>query len=125
MSRAVVVFHGRRTRLWRRLLKPGFRHCFVAVEHGGYWILFDPQEGRPELRVLAGADFDLAGFYRQCGYVAVETTVRDAAYPLPVMPATCVAAVKRVIGLRAPWVLTPWQLCRRLGTTVSQARQAA
>ena len=114
LRRAVVVFHGHGVRGWRRLLRPGFRHCFAAMEEGGYWILFDPQEGRPELRVLAGSDFDLAAFYRESGYDAVETTVREAGFVLPVLPATCVAAVKRIIGLRAPLVLTPRQLYRRL-----------
>jgi hypothetical protein len=124
LRRAIVVFGpppegygpqgGHGVRGWRRLLRPGFRHCFAAVEEGGYWILFDPQEGRPELRVLAGGDFDLAAFYRESGYDAVETAVREAAFVLPVMAATCVAAVKRIIGLRAPLVVTPWQLYRRL-----------
>lgn len=114
MRRAVVVFHGHGVRGWRRLLRPGFRHCFAAVEQGGYWILFDPQEGRPELRVLAASDFGLAAFYRESGFTAVETTVHEAALVLPVMPATCVAAVKRIIGLRAALVLTPRQLYRRL-----------
>ena len=27
---------------------------------------------------------------------------------------TCVEAVKRILGIRATWVLTPWQLYRRL-----------
>ena len=96
----------------------------AAVAREGYWILFDPREGCPELRVLAAAGFDLAAFWRGCGFVAVETTVReDAAFALPVMPATCVAAVKRLIGLRAPLVLTPWQLYRRIvGDTAGPAR---
>jgi hypothetical protein len=28
----------------------------------------------------------------------------------PVRPFTCVEAVKRLIGIHAPWTLTPWQL---------------
>ena len=118
MTRAVVVFHGRRARLWRRLLRPGFRHCFVAVERDGYWILFDPREGCPELRVLAGSDFDLAAFYRERGFTALDVAVTETFSVLPVMPATCVAAVKRLIGLRAALVLTPWQLYRRLQADV-------
>lgn len=114
MNRAIIVFHGRSVRSWRRVFKAGFRHCFAVAECGDYWILVDPQEGRPELRVIAGAEFDLRQFYQAQGFTAVEIMVGNPIFRLPVMPATCVASVKRIIGLRAPLILTPWQLYRRL-----------
>jgi hypothetical protein len=41
----------------------------------------------------------------------VETRIRPAPRrPAPLRPYTCVEAVKRILGLHAPWVITPWQL---------------
>ena len=39
---AVVAFTGRATLPWLRLLKPGFRHCFVLLRTQGNWLYYDP-----------------------------------------------------------------------------------
>jgi hypothetical protein len=50
-------------------------------------------------------------FYRQRGHRVIATTLMIPPRVLaPIRPFTCVEAVKRVLGLRAPWVFTPWQL---------------
>ncbi len=113
-DRALIVFHGEGTRWWARLLKPGFRHCFAAVESGGLWILFDPRRGLVELRALTSADFDLAAFYRDKGYTVAEHTQGTRPSRAPLMPATCVGATKRLLAIRAPLALTPWRLWRRV-----------
>lgn len=115
--RAVVVFHGHGHGRIARLLAPGFRHCFVCVaDANGTWIRLDGRAGIPELRAEAAAGFDLAGFYRDAGMTVVEIAECAPRAPrTPLMLATCVGATKRVVGLRAPFVLTPRQLCRRLG----------
>ena len=38
---------------------------------------------------------------------------------------TCVGVVKRILGVRAPWVLTPWQLFRHLSRGPAAWRTAA
>ncbi|MBM3555682.1 MAG: hypothetical protein FJX47_09020 [Alphaproteobacteria bacterium] len=114
-QRAVVVFTGRASRWWLGLLRPGFRHCFVAVNDGRAWIGLDPMAQQTRLGLSAPADFDLAGYYRALGHVVVETEVRPA--PMICLPPalfTCVEAVKRVIGLRAWYFLTPRALFRKL-----------
>ena len=112
---ALVVFHGEGAGGWRRrLLKPGFRQCFAAVDSGGWWILFDPRDGRVELRLLARSDFDLAAFCREKSYAVAELRPGTRPPRSPLMPATCVGAVKRLLGLRAPFAQTPWRLWRHL-----------
>ena len=115
---AVVVFHGRGRGRWARFLAPGFRHCFVCVldEARGIWIRIDGRAGIPEFRAEAPAGFDLAGFYRAAGFAAIA--LEDHVPRAPRTPwtfGTCVGAAKRILGLRAPFVLTPKQLYRRLG----------
>lgn len=112
--RALVVFHGLGTGAFARLLAPGFGHCFVALDDGRYWIVVDGRNGVPEVKVAAAAIFDLAAFYRQCGFTVVATESAARAPHQPLMLGTCVGAAKRLLGLRAPHVVTPHQLWRHL-----------
>lgn len=116
--RAWVVFAGSDLR-WLRLLKPGFRHCFVVLRDGAHWIALDPLAPHTELTVLPlPADFDLPGWFAAQGHaVAPAALRRDRRRPAPWAPFTCVEAVKRVLGLHARSVLTPWQLYRHLTRT--------
>lgn len=115
--RAVIVFHGRGQGRCARFLAHGFRHCFVCVldEARGIWIRLDGRAGIPDFRAEAAAGFDLAEFYRAAGFTVLELENHTPHPPrTPLMLGTCVGAVKRVLGLRAPFVLTPRQLFRRL-----------
>lgn len=114
MSRALVVFHGHAAGFLAQACADGFRHCFVALDDGRYWILFDGKAGVPELRVVAGSDYDLAGFYCDRGFTVVEAETVGRPPRIPLMLGTCVGAAKRLLGLRAPLVLTPKQLYRCL-----------
>jgi hypothetical protein len=117
---ALVVFGDATTLRWLRLLRPGFRHCFLAVNDGRHWITYDPLCHSTEIAVQpVPAAFDLAAWYRAQGHVVVETRIRrgnggDGRGTMPWRPFTCVEAVKRALGLDAPDVWTPWQLYRHL-----------
>lgn len=116
--RAIVVFADRADCAWLRLLKPGFRHCFAALGERGGWLILDPLLDRIELTwVQPDQDFDLPSFYGTQGHTVLAGTTRRPERPprLPrLAPLTCVSVVKRLLGLNAPGVLTPWQLFRHL-----------
>jgi hypothetical protein len=114
--RALVVFSGRADLAWLRLLKRGFRHCFVVLDFGDRWVMLNPLSHYTDVEVFAGlAAEDLAaGFRRQGLTVVAARTMRPKPRPAPWRPHTCVEAVIRILGMRAPWVLTPWQLYRYL-----------
>jgi hypothetical protein len=120
---ALVVFVGEVSLKWLKLLRPGFRHCFVLVYQQGCWVIYDPLSHRTNLAVISGPTMDeLAGWYTEHGLRVIRTTVRRS--PLrsaPLRPFTCVEAVKRVLGIHAPWISTPWQLYRHL--VVSESRE--
>ena len=64
--RALAVFSGKADLRWLRLLRPGFRHCFVALEEAGRWVTVDPLAGYTDVALQpVPAAFDLAGFYRE------------------------------------------------------------
>jgi hypothetical protein len=111
---AIAVFHDHGSGWLRPFLRPGFRHCFCAVVAGDYWILVDGRRGLPVIEVVAAASYDLGAFYRRLGYTVAPVAVMPIAPRSPIVPATCVAAVKRVLGIRAPLALTPYQLWRRV-----------
>ncbi|MBI2235766.1 MAG: hypothetical protein HYU60_02215 [Magnetospirillum sp.] len=115
-TRALVVFVGRADLWWLRLLRPGFRHCFLVLGSPGGWIAIDPMSNLTEVSVLPlEADCDLAAWYRGQGHVVVEAVpLLPARQPAPWRAYTCVEAVKRILGVDAPFVLTPWQLFRFL-----------
>jgi hypothetical protein len=112
---AVVAFSGKAELWWLRALKPGFRHCLVALaQPGGGWILLDPLAHATRLAHLPQLA-DPVDWFLAHGLLPVP--VRPAApapRAAPWAPFTCVEAVKRALGIRARFVLTPWQLFRHL-----------
>lgn len=115
-EKALVVFSGETDIAWLRLLKPGFRHCFVILKTPDRWISIDPlahmtRIGLPDVE----ADFDMGGYLRGEGMRVIETNLRDAPPAIaPPMLCTCVEIVKRIIGIQQWGVITPWQLYRFL-----------
>jgi len=132
LRRALVVFSGQTELWWLRFLRRGFRHCFVVMElpgtqegHGTQdgqgaqegqggraWALYNPLSVGTQLAVWPDVDeATLRAWLVEQGYRLAETHVQ----PLRVRvygwrPYTCVEGVKRVLGLHAPGVFTPWQL---------------
>jgi len=111
-GRALVMFSGRSDLKRLAWLKPGFRHCFAAIECDRHWVLYNPLSHSTEIALLGTIDPDaLATWYRDQGCRVVPWVRR----PAPLMPApfgfyTCVEAVKRLLGIHARLVLTPWNL---------------
>ena len=116
--RALVMFGDRADLPWLRVLKRGYRHCFVLIEgqvpegDGALWMIYNPLSHCTEMGIVAGLDASaIATHYRAQGYHVLETrVVQPPKCCAPWRPYTCVEAVKRVLGLHAPGVLTPWQL---------------
>ena len=113
---ALVVFVDDAGLKCLRVLRRGFRHCFVAVHMVQGWVVCDPLSHRTDLCFVGGLSAgELARWYRGFGLLVVETRVQSAPLrPAPVRLFTCVEAVKRVLGIHSPWTLTPWQLYRLL-----------
>lgn len=114
--RALVVFENNTRLSGLRWLRTGFRHCFVALQRDEVWVVCNPFSHYTDLDVVIGwTGARLGAWYRQHGFLVVETVARvPAERCAPIRPFTCVEVVKRVLGVRAPWVLTPWQLYRHL-----------
>lgn len=114
-----IGFGGQADQLWLRLLRPGFRHCFAALRDQAGWTLVEPLSGRLLVtRAGLSADFDLPGFYRRAG-LAVVGPFRPgppaARGWFPEMgPYSCVKVCRALMGVAAPWAITPHGLYRAL-----------
>lgn len=116
-QKAWVVFTGQTEISWLRILKPGFRHCYILLNDGERWTSIDPLSHITEISVHhhVPADFDLPGWLRSRGNRVVAAPLcRDLKRAAPVMVFTCVEAVKRVLGIHRRFIFTPWQLYRHL-----------
>jgi hypothetical protein len=113
----LVIFADHAACPWLRPLRRGFRHCFVVMRAGSVWLACEPLKDRIELDALAvPEDFDLAAFYCQQGHRVLlgERLPARARSRFALAPMTCVTVVKRLLGIDAPWVWTPWQLYAHL-----------
>lgn len=121
---ALVVFSGTADLPWLKILKPGFRHCFAIVESAGAWIVVNPLAQMTELAIVAGVDSgELADWYRRCGFRVVACRVNwPPRRPAPLGLYTCVEAVKRVLGIHARRVVTPWNLYKFLLSEKNQKK---
>ena len=113
---ALVVFSGNTGIPWLRYLKSGFRHCFVAVDGSGCWVVYNPLCHQTEISLVDGIGLDaLEQFFLERGYTVVRTSTRQAETVVaPIGLYSCVEAVKRVLGIHNGWVVTPYQLYAHL-----------
>lgn len=100
-----------------RWLKPDFRHCFVATsDPAGGWNVLEACQHQTFVSYFE-TDNLVALFTRHAparSYVETRVHAAPPRAPLVLRPHTCVETVKAVLGIRAWWVLTPWQLYRHL-----------
>lgn len=117
---AVIAFTDARRPWWLCFFPRGFRHCFALVRDAGRWVVVNPMSHWTEISVLpeAADGADAQDIVRALAHKNIRAAVCAVAEParrtLPPTPFTCVEAVKRILGLRAPWVLTPAALARFL-----------
>lgn len=115
VQKAWVVFSGQTDLPWLKLLKPGFRHCYVILNDGAHWVTMDPLSNYMDIVVhKIPQDFDLPLWMKTRGHVILPARITHKTKQAPWMIFTCVEAVKRVIGLHSRRILTPWQLYRHL-----------
>lgn len=110
-SCAIVIF-GSSQLPYLKILKKGYQHCMIAIQSGPAWQLIDPLSNAfyvTELGILH-PDEIITSFSDQ-GFDAVPAQRRaPVVAEMPVSPFTCVEVVKRVLGIRDRWIVTPWQL---------------
>lgn len=115
-QRAWVVFSGKTDLWWLRILKPGFRHCYLLIKDKGCWLSVDPLSNHMEIEIQpVPEDFDLPLHFRSLGMLVLPAPIcRSHEKPAPIMAFSCVEAIKRILGIHRFFVWTPYQLYRAI-----------
>lgn len=115
--KAWVVFSGKADVLWLRVLKPGFRHCYLLMNDGKKWISVDPMLNHMDVTIHhhISPEFDLPSWAESQGQTVIQAPVnRKRMRPAPFSVLSCVEVVKRILGIHIQSILTPWQLYQYL-----------
>ncbi len=113
--KAWVVFSGQADLPWLKILKEGYRHCYILLNDGKHWITIDPLSNYMDVSVHeVPLDFNLPLWMKNRGHIIMPAEIRHVDKQAPWMPFSCVEAVKRVLGIHKSFIFTPWQLYRYL-----------
>ncbi|MCI5061305.1 MAG: hypothetical protein MRY79_09610 [Alphaproteobacteria bacterium] len=115
--KAWVVFSGQSDIAWLKILRSGFRHCFVLLHDGTCWSSIDPLSSYTDIQIHyhVTPDFDLPAWLEGRGHRVLSMPIkRDHKKPAPLAFMTCVESVKRILGIHKRFIFTPYQLYRFL-----------
>lgn len=114
-TRAWVVFTGQTDLPWLRLLKKGFRHCYLVLNDQTNWITIDPLSNMMMVQTAhVPGNFDLPLWLSDRGNIVIPARITTQTRQAPWSIFTCVETAKRVLGIRKRLILTPWQLYKFL-----------
>ena len=103
-----VIFTKAKTLGWiSRFLHSEISHCFVMWNNGNNWICYDTDIDKVDICTASSMGDIIDESY------IVKVKKQKVEGGLIVMN-TCVSSVKRFIGLRDRFILTPYQLYQRL-----------
>ncbi len=109
---AWVVFTNQTELPLLRLLKKGYRHCFVLINDAGNWISIDPMANYMDVSIHSiPSGFDMPDFMIKSGHKVIKVNLNNHIDKCaPWMIFTCVEACKRILGIHKRFIFTPWQL---------------
>lgn len=96
--------------LWDIFTRKGFRHCCAFKWDGFNWLLIDPLGQGLDITILNYTnEDDVPSIFKQAGWTVIRVkTINDKFIFRGLM--TCVTVCKQLVGIKACWVVTPWQL---------------
>ena len=124
-DKIIIVFVDETECTCLRWLKRGFRHCFAAIQHQDYWIICDSLKTKIEISMIRiPMDFNICKFYSERGHTVLIGRKDTDNYKKQIYPEflTCVSVAKRIIGIQCYFILTPWQLFKKLTESDSHWR---
>jgi hypothetical protein len=117
-----VVFTDQTDLWWLKFLRHGFRHCFVLIRMADIWLSVDALAHKTEIMRIDMPDtFNMIKWLEGQGDIVVNIKPQTTQQK-PLGPAlfSCVEHVKRLIGIRAAGVITPWQLYNYLSKEIER-----
>lgn len=104
---------------WDRMMRPGFRHCYVLIWEGAAWLYADPTLSRTHVSILDYYENEHpAEWIEDSDASVIEVEVCNDPYrlrsPWIIGPMTCVEGCKALLGIRSFWLWSPLRLARYL-----------
>lgn len=112
-----VVFQNETSLWWLRLLRPGFRHCYILVPlSDGQWLELNPASNFFYFTIHRfGKGYDYLNSLSENGCAVVSARVKIVpSRPLPLFLFNCVEFVKHALGINNRRIITPYQLYKYL-----------
>ena len=103
-----VVFTQDDGHWWSRFLHESIKHCFVIKPNGQDYIVHGRTTSKFDLFTVTDKNVILSEPFRLMGYKQ-KSPVRSL-----LMLNTCVGHTKQLLGIKNPFILTPYQLYRYL-----------
>ncbi len=114
---------------WNEFVEPGFEHVYAFREVPGLgWVTVNPRYSHTEIAVTPGFVHNARSAYRvDEGAIVVDVVAEVPKRQIRSRwffgPVTCVEIIKSLLGIRAFWVFTPWQLYRYVRACRGPIRQ--
>ena len=94
-----------------RWMKAGFRHCYaVKNDYDRVWTIFNPCRTHIDISQELVSDYPTILDYIIEGETVIKYNGEPCAFAHSLSVVSCVGAVKYLLGIQAPFVLTPYQL---------------
>lgn len=118
----LVVFSDQTDLWWLKFLRRGFRHCFILIRFADMWISIDALAHKTEVMRIDIPDFvTLKQWLENQGEIVIKYHITPTKFK-PCWPSvfSCVESVKRIIGIRNLFILTPWQLYKFINLQIEK-----
>ena len=115
-KQALVVFTDDSNLFFLKVLKRGFRHCFVMLHDGKNWISVDPLLSQLLINVEENTHDkkELIEWFKESGYRVVTSDIPETICVSFLGIYSCVGVIKKILGVRNPFILTPHQLFKHI-----------
>ncbi len=100
-----------------RWLDPEFQHCYAIKESPGgeFWMVVDAKNSVTEVKLLSKVDYPHIRSIEPDGVIlSIKAIINPNNYRYTLCVFNCVEVVKSLLGIKAFWCWTPYQLYKRL-----------
>ena len=109
-----VVFTDSKSSHWLfLLLQAPFQHCLVVRDDIDYWTVINPLCSHIDAQVYS-KDLTIESLFPNSVQLSYNARLEADEMTWGLGIGSCVDIVKRILGIRAFWIWTPYQLYKRL-----------
>ena len=109
-----IGFSGKTDLFFLKILKSGFRHCFLFYGDNYQTFVLDPLANRIDISFIPLSVGVVCKIFEDDGVIVLKAVKKYPKLKIGVGVFTCVEMVKRILGISNIFVFTPFQLYKFL-----------